>query len=289
MNSPVRLRLVIGVCALAVGACDSPSRSTETPAIANPPAVVAPSTAPVAPAPSVTPPPLAPGAPLAVSCQAAPRSGVAPLRVEFSAAASSGADDAAYEWSFGDGAESGNRNPAHVYETPGTFAASVRVASGAETATCTRDITVTAAPPPPAPAPGGTPAPVPTATPVPSPSPSPIPTPTPAPTPTPTPGPLYPLTISPPGGNSFANLTAFWPGGSCTQPVSPCNVPSGTTVTAVVSFLCNPQSPNFNCGYGIGGACTMSGFVTHYGPIQLTGSCSFVMNGPASVSAWGFP
>ena len=219
LNGSVRLPLVIGaiVTALAVAASDSPSRSTETPPIANPPAVAAPSAAPVAPEPAVTPPPLAPGAPLAVSCQASPRSGAAPLRVEFSAAASSGADDVAYEWSFGDGQSTGNRSPAYVYAMPGTFIASVRATSGAETATCTREISVTApAPVPgPAPTPGATPTPAPipspspNASPSPSSSPSPIPSPTPIPTPTP--APLRVLTIA---GDPYSNF----PGSAWTTP-----------------------------------------------------------------------
>jgi plastocyanin len=53
-----------------------------------------------------------------------------------------------FEWSFGDGGTSPNPNPSHTYDAAGRFDAVVRVASGNETATCTRDITVTAAPAP---------------------------------------------------------------------------------------------------------------------------------------------
>jgi PKD repeat protein len=165
---------IVGLGLLAIAGCDSPTRDTGMPPIS----VFSPTPAPpatAAPEPAVTPPAVAPGAPLAATCQATPRSGMAPLRVEFAAAAAGGDGAYAYAWSFGDGATAGTRNPAYVYEVPGTFTASVRASSGDETATCTREITVTAA------APGPAPAPSPIPTPTPSPSPTPSPTPTPAP------------------------------------------------------------------------------------------------------------
>ena len=214
---------------LALPACGtSPSRGTQTPAAATPLASPQTGAAPT-PEPAVTPPAVQPGAPLAASCQASPRFGMAPLRVSFDAAAGGGDGSYAYEWSFGDGQTTGNRSPAYVYEEPGTFGASVRVASGTDTATCTREITVTAAAPAPGPAPTPgappTPAPTPSATPAPSPSPAPTPTPVPSPTPapTPTPTPVRILTIA---GDPFSNF----PGSSWTSPAGiSCSFPPFNT------------------------------------------------------------
>ena len=256
-----RLCVVAMIAALGPGCDSSPSGSTRTSDPANPP-VAAPSAAPVAPEPAVTPPPLAPGAPLAVSCSAAPRSGTAPLRVDFSAAASAGADDVAYEWSFGDGATSGNRSPSHVYETPGTFSASVRVTSGAETATCAREIHVIASAPVPVPAPTSTPIPAPTPpaspTPAPTPTPGPTPTPTPIPSPSPTPGPTRVLTIVVSIYSNFPGWATTTPNGIvCSFPpfANRCSAafPQGSVVTVGASVS------GFGGGAGISGACTAGG------------------------------
>src|SRR6185436_16850033 len=96
---------IMGLGLLASFACDSPTRETD---VAPAPPIAA------TPEPAVTPPAVVPGAPLAVSCGASPRSGMAPLRVEFTAAAAGGNGSHAYAWSFGDDAGTGNRNPAHV-------------------------------------------------------------------------------------------------------------------------------------------------------------------------------
>lgn len=102
-----------------------------------------PTTGPTTTAPPATVP--APGA-LVVACQATPRNGAAPLRVDFATFANGGTGFYAFEWAFGDGAGSTNPNPAHTFVTAGVFNATVLVHSGAQTAACSRAITV--APPP---------------------------------------------------------------------------------------------------------------------------------------------
>jgi PKD repeat protein len=272
---------IVALGFLAVSACDSsPARSTETPAAANPPAVVAsPSIAPVLPEPSVTPPPLAPGATLAVSCQASPRSGVAPLRVEFSAAAAGGDGTQAYEWSFGDGGISGNRGPSHDYEMPGTFTASVRVTSGGDAATCTREITVTAGPAAPgaAPTPGATPVPTP---PAPSPTPSPVATPTPIPSPTPTPAPQHVLTVTADPYSNFPGTVTTSPGGiNCSFPPWSTHCSATFAHNTVVTITAANAIP---LGItSISGACTAGGW-------DGRAVCSVTMDSDKAVSVFFF-
>jgi PKD repeat protein len=105
--------------------------------------------------PPVTPPPTAPppGAALVAACQASPRSGDAPLRVDFRTFPNGGTGTYTFEWTFGDGGESTNPNPAHTFLTAGVFNSTVVVRSGSQTVSCSRPITVTTPPtPPPAPA-----------------------------------------------------------------------------------------------------------------------------------------
>ena len=93
-----------------------------------------------------------------------PRSGQAPLRVDFATFANGATGSYEFEWTFGDGASSNNPNPSHTFVTAGVFNSTVRVLSGDQIASCSRPITVT---PPPTPGPG--PSPSPSASPSPSP------------------------------------------------------------------------------------------------------------------------
>ena len=144
MKVPAAGLLVITI--VACGGSSGPSGPSGTP---SPPASPSPVPQPTptpspSPAPSTTPG----GAGVAVSCQANPRSGTVPLPVAFSSFPTGGTGSYVFEWSFGDGETSPNPNPSHTYATVGRFDAVVRVASGNETASCTRDITVTAVPAP---------------------------------------------------------------------------------------------------------------------------------------------
>jgi PKD repeat protein len=94
-----------------------------------------------------------------VSCQATPRSGKAPLPVAFAAFPTGATGSYEFLWSFGDGSTSTNPNPSHTYAVAGTFDAFVRVTSGGQAATCSREIVVTPATEP---GPGPTPTPGPT-------------------------------------------------------------------------------------------------------------------------------
>lgn len=138
-----------------VGCGGSGGPSTPT---ASPSPVATPTPSP-SPSPSPLPSPSPnPGSVLALSCQANPRSGSAPLTVSFAAFPTGATGSYEFAWSFGDGGTSNNPNPSHTYAAAGVFDAVVRVTSGAESATCARDITVTT-PTGPGPAPTPTPGP----------------------------------------------------------------------------------------------------------------------------------
>lgn len=83
-----------------------------------------------------------PVAPLAVTCDANPKSGNPPLAVGLSAQASGGAGGYAYAWDLGDGSSAAEQNPTRTYPLVGKVSATVTVTSGAETKTCTVDIAV---------------------------------------------------------------------------------------------------------------------------------------------------
>ncbi len=248
--------------ALAIGCESSPTTGTREEPEASPAAIAPVSPPPTAPSAA---PSASPGA-LDVSCQANPRRGRAPLRVEFTASAS-GASDYFYEWSFGDGEGSSNPNPAHTYAFAGTFEASVRVRAATEEASCARSIEVEPAATPP-----GNP---PSATPAPPSSPVPSPTPTPAPTPTPTPPPQYPVTITSLGGNAAREVRITPPGATCPGACT-IDVPGGTIIRVDFRVLCGP--PPFVCSGFVQGACSAGD----------GGSCSFVANGPASLQHFAF-
>ena len=155
-----------GVAAVALVTGGAILLTNDDSTAATTPATV-PGTNPPATLPPVTEPPNRPSA-LVITCQAAPRRGEAPLRVDFATFASGGTGTYEFLWSFGDGASSTNPNPAHTFLSAGVFDSTVRVLSGDQIAACSRPVTVT-----PPPAPGPSPSASPSASPSPSPSPSP--------------------------------------------------------------------------------------------------------------------
>ena len=62
-----------------------------------------------------------------VSAQATPTAGIAPLQVAFSAQVSAGSGAYEFAWDFGDATSSEAPSPSHLYETPGTYEASLVV------------------------------------------------------------------------------------------------------------------------------------------------------------------
>ena len=86
------------------------------------------------------------------SFTATPTSGQVPLTVTFDASASSDRDGTitGYRWSFGDGTASGSGVIVnHVYQTAGTFTATLTVTDNrGKSASTSRDVTVTVGPPP---------------------------------------------------------------------------------------------------------------------------------------------
>ncbi len=76
--------------------------------------------------------------------RATPRTGTAPLAVQFTD--TSTGSPRSWRWTFGDGTNSTERNPLHIYREAGSYTIGLRVqnAAGASTRTATRLITVTA-------------------------------------------------------------------------------------------------------------------------------------------------
>jgi hypothetical protein len=257
--------VAVGLAA-AGGDPDAPTTTTMRP---TPPPVTQ---APAPPATPIPPPPVPapPGTGLTADCQANPRTGNAPLRVEFGTFPSGGTGAYEFEWWFGDGEGSRNPNPAHTYVSPGRFEAVVRVTSGAETVPCARAIEVSAAP---TPDPQG-PVPTPSPTAVPTPTPTPVPTPTPTPTPTPPP-PMRPLTVAMTGNIGYT-VTSNPGGMSCSTPdnhplpssaTCTTDFPHGTTVVLTVhnwpfaSFTSGCDSTNLNtCTVAMTSARTVTTF-----------------------------
>jgi hypothetical protein len=129
----------------------------------NPSEPITPS-APPSPAvtqPAAIPSPPAPAPPLALSCQADPRSGDAPLTVRFTAFPSGGTGSYDFQWQFGDGATATSRRAAHTYLSPGVHPAALAVTSGDQVRHCERPISVggVAVRPGPPPSPGSGPPP----------------------------------------------------------------------------------------------------------------------------------
>ncbi len=65
--------------------------------------------------------------PLIASAGASVLQGTAPLPVTFSSVGSSGSGTLRYNWTFGDGGESAEANPAHTFAQPGVYRVSLRV------------------------------------------------------------------------------------------------------------------------------------------------------------------
>ncbi|WP_103020839.1 PKD domain-containing protein [Salinibacter altiplanensis] len=76
-----------------------------------------------------------------VSARAVPASVAAGAPVRFRAAVT-GSDSLAYEWRFGDGATATGASPVHTYDTPGTYAARLRVSNRGGTDNRTIDVRV---------------------------------------------------------------------------------------------------------------------------------------------------
>jgi PKD repeat protein len=77
---------------------------------------------------------------LSASATASPTSGIAPLAVQFTGAASGGTSPYTYEWSFGDGGTGTGATESHTYTAGGTFTATLTVrdaASGTASAAAT--------------------------------------------------------------------------------------------------------------------------------------------------------
>jgi PKD repeat protein len=89
--------------------------------------------------------------PPTVQIAASPRSGTAPLAVQFSSVARDPDGQAVSTvWNFGDGTMAGGPNIAHTYRSVGTFTATVTVTDpGGETATASVQIIVSSPPAPP--------------------------------------------------------------------------------------------------------------------------------------------
>ncbi len=81
-------------------------------------------------------------APVLGDVTATPTSGLAPLEVDFAAAATDADDDElTYSWDFGDGGTSDEEDPSHTYADAGVYTAKVTVSDGA--AQATKSVTVT--------------------------------------------------------------------------------------------------------------------------------------------------
>lgn len=99
---------------------------------------------------TVTPPPT--NQPPLVSISATPTSGVSPLVVSFSSNASDPDGSIVnYNWNFGDGTTSSGVNPTYIYQSPGSFTATLTVTDNAGAkASAAVSISVTSPPQPPA-------------------------------------------------------------------------------------------------------------------------------------------
>jgi PKD repeat protein len=88
------------------------------------------------------------GNPLAATVSATPTSGQTPLNVTFAGTATGGSPPYAYSWNFGDGsATSTVQNPSHVYNSAGTFTATLTVTdSSSPPKSATSTVSITASP-----------------------------------------------------------------------------------------------------------------------------------------------
>jgi PKD repeat protein len=67
---------------------------------------------------------------LTASASASPMTGMAPLNVGFTGNVSGGISPYTYDWTFGDGGSSTQKNPSHTYSTPGEYTATFTVTDG---------------------------------------------------------------------------------------------------------------------------------------------------------------
>jgi outer membrane protein assembly factor BamB/PKD repeat protein len=87
---------------------------------------------------TVSPPPQS----LSAFASASPTSGTAPLTVQFTGSASGGSSPYSYSWTFGDGSSSNLQNPSHVYQSAGSYPATLIVTDSANNM-ATSSVTIT--------------------------------------------------------------------------------------------------------------------------------------------------
>jgi hypothetical protein len=85
---------------------------------------------------------------LAVTCEARPASGPAPLPVSFLLAVSGAEGTFGVSIAYGDGASGTNPDAPHTYASAGTYVAAFTVTSAAQSARCSTTVTVSAPPAP---------------------------------------------------------------------------------------------------------------------------------------------
>jgi PKD repeat protein len=126
----IRMRSAIAclVTACFIAACGGGGEKTEAPKA--PAATTPPAAAPAAPAPTAQPGAAATDdeiAPLLAWADSDVDEGKAPLTVKFMADVEGGKPPLTYKWTFGDGKESTEPNPVHVYEKAGRYQADLEV------------------------------------------------------------------------------------------------------------------------------------------------------------------
>lgn len=87
---------------------------------------------------------------LALTCEARPASGTAPLPVSFLLGVSGAEGSFGVSIAYGDGASGTNPDAPHTYTSAGTYVAAFTVTTASQSALCSTTVTVSAAPPPPA-------------------------------------------------------------------------------------------------------------------------------------------
>jgi hypothetical protein len=110
-----------------IAACGGGAEKSEEPKTPAP--TVPPAAAPAAPAPTAQPGAAADDeiAPLLAWADSDVDEGKAPLTVKFMADVEGGKPPLTYKWTFGDGKESTEPNPVHIYEKAGRYQADLEV------------------------------------------------------------------------------------------------------------------------------------------------------------------